>query len=399
MIHLPVIIACFPRTFESELRAWNQALTCNRIDNNESFSFSCWFFFLFRKGQQVLAAAISTGGGSVWGPSGRYPAIAEQGVGAWIGLALLALWIGRKHLAQTLSFAWSGKPSDEPIHQRYAWLGLTLGIIALVAFCSFAGLNVAIATIFILLFLLYMIGLTRIRSEGGVIWNFGPYINPPQLMVHLVGSRLLNPRDLTILAYLQWFNLDYRCAVMPHQLEGLRIAHVGKVQRKSMFRLIVLAMIVGIVAAYWNVLRMYYIKGAGTPYVNLWRTNMGLIPYRQLRAWLDYPADSGLDSLPFISVGMLATFLLMFLRTNFLWWPIHPIGYAVGHSFIIDLIWTPMCVSWCLKKIVLQCGGIRAYRQAMPFFIGLLLGDYLSGCTFSLIGVIFDIPMYRVFPN
>ncbi|MEC8892013.1 MAG: DUF6785 family protein [Candidatus Poribacteria bacterium] len=362
-------------------------------------SFSCWFFFLFRKGQQVLAAAISTGGGSVWGPSGRYPAIAEQGVGAWIGLALLALWIGRKHLAQTLSFAWSGKPSDEPIHQRYAWLGLTLGIIALVAFCSFAGLNVAIATIFILLFLLYMIGLTRIRSEGGVIWNFGPYINPPQLMVHLVGSRLLNPRDLTILAYLQWFNLDYRCAVMPHQLEGLRIAHVGKVQRKSMFRLIVLAMIVGIVAAYWNVLRMYYIKGAGTPYVNLWRTNMGLIPYRQLRAWLDYPADSGLDSLPFISGGMLATFLLMFLRTNFLWWPIHPIGYAVGHSFIIDLIWTPMCVSWCLKKIVLQCGGIRAYRQAMPFFIGLLLGDYLSGCTFSLIGVIFDIPMYRVFPN
>ena len=56
-------------------------------------SFSCWFFFLFRKGQQVLAAAISTGGGSVWGPSDRYPAIAEQGVGAWIGLALLSLWI------------------------------------------------------------------------------------------------------------------------------------------------------------------------------------------------------------------------------------------------------------------------------------------------------------------
>ena len=58
-----------------------------------------------------------------------------------------------------------------------------------------------------------------------------------------------------------------------------------------------------------------------------------------------------------------------------------------------------MCVSWCLKKIVLQYGGIRAYRRSMPFFIGLLLGDYLSGCIFSLIGVIFDIPMYRVFPN
>ena len=96
---------------------------------------------------------------------------------------------------------------------------------------------------------------------------------------------------------------------------------------------------------------------------------------------------------------MLATFLLMFLRTHLLWWPIHPIGYAVGHSFIIDLIWTPMCVSWCLKKLILQYGGFRAYRKAMPFFIGLLLGDYLSGCVFSLVGVILDIPMYRVFPN
>jgi len=28
-----------------------------------------------------------------------------------------------------------------------------------------------------------------------------------------------------------------------------------------------------------------------------------------------------------------------------------------------------------------------------------LLGDYVSACVFSLIGVIFDIPMYRVFPN
>ncbi len=362
-------------------------------------SFSCWFFFLFRKGQQVLAATLSSGGGSVWGPTGRYPAIAEQGVGAWLGLALLALWISRNYLLQTLNVAWSGQPSDEPIHERYTWLGLLLGILVLITFCCLAGLHVILAIVFILLFFLYMIGLTRIRSEGGVIWNFGPYINPQQLIVHLAGSRLLNPRDLTLLAYFQWFNLDYRCAVMPHQLEGIRIAKTSGIQTRSMLGLIILSMIVGIVAAYWNILSMYYIKGAGTPYVNLWRTNMGLIPYRQLRTWLDFPNNANFASLPFIGGGMVATFLLMFLRTHFLWWPIHPIGYAVGHSFIIDLIWTPMCVSWCLKKLILQYGGIRLYRQAMPFFIGLLLGDYLSGSTFSLMGVLLDIPMYRVFPN
>ena len=362
-------------------------------------SFSCWFFYLFRKGQQVLAVMISTGGGSVWGPTARYPAIAEQGVGAWLGLALMTLWIGRRHFAETIKNAWRGGASDEPIHERYAWLGLIGGFGFMVAFCRLAGMNFIVPTIFFALYLLYMVGLTRIRAEGGTIWNFGPYINPQNLMVHLAGSRSLNPTNLTVLACLQWFNLEYRCAVMPHQLEGLRIARAAKIRSRSMFWVIVLAMIVGIIAAYWNVLRMYYVKGAGTPHVNLWRTRMGLIPYRQLRAWLDYPTESGLGSLPFIGGGMLTTFLLMFLRTYFLRWPLHPIGYAVGHSFIIDLIWMPMCVSWILKKLILQYGGIRAYRRAMPFFIGLLLGDYVSACIFSIIGVIFDIPMYRVFPN
>jgi hypothetical protein len=69
------------------------------------------------------------------------------------------------------------------------------------------------------------------------------------------------------------------------------------------------------------------------------------------------------------------------------------------HSFNMDIIWMPMCVSWVLKKLILQYRGIRVYRNAMTFFIGLLLGDYVSACVFSLIGVIFDIPMYRVFPN
>jgi len=369
-------------------------------------SFSCWFFFLFRKGQQVIAAMIGTGGA---GATARYPAIAEQGVGAWLGVALMTLWMGRAHLAGTMKRAWRGCPhpqplsqkegKGEPIHDRYAWLGLIGGFGFMVAFCRLAGMNFIVAVIFFALFLLYMIGLTRIRAEGGAIWHFGPYINPQSLLVRLAGSRALNPNSLTVLTYLQWFNLDYRCAVMPHQLEGFRIARAAGIRPQSMFVAILLATGVGIIAAYWNVLRMYYVKGAGTPHVNLWRTNMGLIPYRLLRSWLDYPSESDLDSIPYIVGGILGTFLLMFLRTHFLWWPLHPIGYAVGHSFIIDLIWMPMCVSWALKKLILQYGGIRAYRRSMPFFIGLLLGDYVSGCIFSLIGVILDIPMYRVFPN
>ncbi len=362
-------------------------------------SFSCWFFYLFRKWQQVFAAMLGTGGGSEWSLNARYPAISEQGVGAWLGIALLALWMARRHLLGTIKTAWSGEKSDEPIHERYAWLGIIGGFVFMAFFCHLAGMNVLIAIIFFALFLLYMIGLTRIRSEGGTIWNFGPYVNPQNLLVNLVGSKALRANNLTIMAYFQWFNMEYRCAAMPHQMEGLRIARSSKIRLRSMFWVIVLATAVGILAAYWNVLRMYYVKGAATPHVNPWRTNMGIRPYQQLRAWLDYPGETNLASVPFIAGGMLFTFLLMFLRTHLLWWPFHPLGYALGHSFNMDIIWMPMFVSWALKKLILQYGGIRAYRNTMPFFIGLLLGDYVSACIFSLIGVIFNIPMYRVFPN
>ncbi len=362
-------------------------------------SFSCWFFYLFRKGQQVFAAMLGTGGGGVWTMNARYPAIAEQGIGAWLGIALLTLWMGKQHFLGTIKRAWRGKESDEPIHERYAWVGLIASFAFIVFFCHLAGMSILVAVIFLALFLLYMVGLTRIRSEGGTIWNFGPYVNPQSLMVTIAGSRALHTNNLTILAYLQWFNLEYRCAAMPHQLEGLRIARAGKMRSKSMFWVIVLATVVGIIAAYWNVLRMYYIKGAATPQVNLWRTNMGLRPYQQLRGWLDYPGETNLSSVPFIMGGMLFTFLLMFLRTHILWWPFHPLGYALGNSFNMDIIWMPMFVSWLLKKLILKYGGIRTYRNTMPLFIGLLLGDYASACIFSLIGVIFDIPMYRVFPN
>ena len=362
-------------------------------------SFSCWFFFLFRKFQQVLGVMLGMGAGSPWSATARYPAIAEQGVGAWIGLALVAIWLARRHFWETLKNAWRGGSSEEPIHERYAWLGLIAAFGFLVVFCHFAGMNVLIAVIFFALFLLYMVGLTRIRAEGGVIWHFGPYINPQSLLVLFAGSKSLHADNLTILSYLQWFNMEYRAAVMPHQLEGFRIGRAGGLRPQPIFWVIVLAMVVGILAAYWNVLRMYYEKGAATPHVNLWRTNMGLRPWQQLRGWLDYPTEPNFGSMPFVAGGTMVTFLLMFLRTRLLWWPFHPLGYAVGNSFIIDLIWMPMCVSWTLKRLILQYGGIRAYRSAMPFFIGLLLGDYVSACVFSLIGVAWDIPMYRVFPN
>ena len=59
----------------------------------------------------------------------------------------------------------------------------------------------------------------------------------------------------------------------------------------------------------------------------------------------------------------------------------------------------PFLVGWLCKVVSLRYGGIRAYRAALPFFIGLILGDYVIASIWTLIGVATGVTMYRCFPN
>lgn len=61
-------------------------------------SFSCWFFHLLRKFLEVFSVAMGwrTGAGATAGA--RMPYTSEQGVGAWLCLAFLVIWMARTHL-------------------------------------------------------------------------------------------------------------------------------------------------------------------------------------------------------------------------------------------------------------------------------------------------------------
>ena len=90
------------------------------------------------------------------------------------------------------------------------------------------------------------------------------------------------------------------------------------------------------------------------------------------------------------------TMLLMFLKSRSLWFPFHPGGYVLTTGGGFGREWFATFVSWALKLVILRMGGIKAYRAAAPFFLGVLLGDYTMGCLWSLIGLIWDTPTYGV---
>lgn len=60
----------------------------------------------------------------------------------------------------------------------------------------------------------------------------------------------------------------------------------------------------------------------------------------------------------------------------------------------MNLVWAPILIAWFLKASTLRFGGLRLYKTAVPFFLGLILGQMPIGCVWTLIGMAFKIPYY-----
>ena len=46
----------------------------------------------------------------------------------------------------------------------------------------------------------------------------------------------------------------------------------------------------------------------------------------------------------------------------------------------------PLLIAWAAKGLILRYGGVRLYRQGLPLFLGLILGQMVAGSAWHLIG-------------
>jgi hypothetical protein len=49
--------------------------------------------------------------------------------------------------------------------------------------------------------------------------------------------------------------------------------------------------------------------------------------------------------------------------------------------------------------VLLRYGGMRLYRAALPFFLGLILGDYVVPTLWAIYGTASGQQMYLAFPH
>jgi len=371
---------------------------------NTDVSFSLWFFYLAKKALDIWAASrnwrdVATG----WtvDANGQFPYFSYQGWGAWLALSLAALWAGRSYFRAYAARAFRGDRQgvdrDEPMSARLAVFGFLAGFLALSAFVWSSGGSWWLPLAFLAVYLLLMVTLSRLRAETAVLSSELVWINPQSMIPVLTGTSALSQPDLTHIGMLSWFNGDYRAAAMPHQLEafvGLRRAG-GKLS--PLVSALMLAAAVAVVAALLWDLQLYYVNGAAGGNVNSWRISKGSEPWVSLQNALHSPKAASGAAPGAMLAGAAIVFLLSALRTQFVGFPLHPAAYALNMSFANDFFWCDMLLAWLVKSCVLRYGGIKLYRQALPFFLGLILGDYVTGSVWSLIGTFFHLSLFRTF--
>ncbi len=69
----------------------------------------------------------------------------------------------------------------------------------------------------------------------------------------------------------------------------------------------------------------------------------------------------------------------MAIKLRFPGWPLHPLAFPLAWNWQIDAMLPAIIVTGVTKLVLLRYGGLRAHRQALPLFLGLIAGAAITG--------------------
>jgi len=348
-------------------------------------SLSFWFFFLFGRTETVV--------GSFFGFPMPYAAgymartfLSHQEFGAFLAIGVGLVYAARAHLRAVWRCALrpDGADADEPISYRVAVVGFLAAAVVALAWFVAAGLPALLALAILATFLVICLVGSWAVSAGGVLFLQNAF-GPTRIFASITGSAALTPSGLTMLKIPeQVFMSDLRSLEMPNFFGGLRLADDVRAGRRVMFLSMVAALALGTVVTVVRAIWYSYHYGAlthGSTWGNIYAAQ---IPGQTISTWLQQPEEWNPYYLLWTALGAIGATALFRLRALFVWWPLHPIGFALASSFAIHVLWFPFFLGWLLKGLTLRFGGLRGFLLLRPLFLGLILGDCVAGSGWAI---------------
>ena len=308
-----------------------------------------------------------------------------QSMGAFIVVVLAGFWMGRKHLRDVFRKAFKGDArvddSDEMMSYRAAVGGLLVCSAYLVGWHLATGMAPKYVPLFLFGALVTYLGMTRVIAETGLISIRAPLMPQPFAMFVLGTDGLTQQTMVSIAMSYSWCS-DSKTTIMPALAHSAKLFDTVYAYRRRLIWPVLTAMAVGVAVTFVYTIYMGYANGAAN-YGGIFAGGLAQFPWDNLVRKSKAPMGIQWKPIGFMGTGAAVTGLLMLMRYRYSWWPFHPIGFAAGPVYPVNRVILPIFLAWFVKSLILKVGGIRAFRTARPFFIGLILGHFVgAGISF-----------------
>jgi hypothetical protein len=355
--------------------------------------FSIWFFTLAEWVIRPFAKMVG------YQPSG-FPFQQEQAMGAFVILAVFFIWSARKSLGQILQAGLGSLKLDdsgEPLSHRFAVIGALVGMLVVFILPIVFGVAWWVAVVYFALMFGVLIVYCRNRAEMGwpVVWGY-PLYGQRQSMVSFLGSgAFLTNKDfksMTILTMFSWMQRTVNQALTSIGQEGCVAADRLGESRRTIARVVLLAIVIGIVSSFLVNLSAVYEFGGIVLSNSGDNTGGGMTQeivwqFTNVSQWIDKPQAPDIRRITYTIVGGLLALGMLAGRRFWVRFPFHAGGFALANCHGTPFMFFPALLLWLVKTGTLHIGGVGLYRRAAPGFLAFTLGHIFSVGVWSLVGL------------
>ena len=369
--------------------------------------FSIWISFIIYSVVIFLIKAanptLTDGNWTGWADGKLYPFTMEQMLGAVRCLSVSHLWkVGR----QTGKFqVKSGESYTSPNLTR---IGLVLLPLMILAMLWDLGLkNMPMLLFFSLCILLISVAIARVRAETGFPGGHAIYeFTKLPIIFGMTGT--MGAKVYAAFMTIVFLPSTLLFRTLPQQLENMELARRYKIPFSAVAVTGLSAVLVTLGVGFVGFLAFSYAIGDdfyGFTVLPPFGAGNSALNVATYPLWIGhFLGERGLDRFTevnwyrmiAIAGGFSAVGILLLIRSRFMRFPIHPIGYLVFLMTILytfetpfqrvpaekpllaSTIWGSALLAWLIKRLVVKYGGMNVYKQAKPLFVGLIVGSVLA---------------------
>ncbi len=372
-------------------------------------SFSIVFFYLLYRFSFVYIAWLGSGATGFWGAWDRKIQMFES-AGAVLTMAGFLFWSARRSLGLWWRRALAGREDADAdiLPARLALALLVLGGAGMACWMAAAHVTLWAAAFGLALFLAVLLVLTRVVAEAGLLfvanapfsWDVLTGLVPPGWISGPTASVFMMQKGI--------FMHDVREFLMPFLMNGIRVCALARMHARKVLGVLALTVVVAMAAAAYGRITTCYKYGgvAGDDWANLWSQFYwfpDLVDFQKNPPAYDWLSLGEHRVVPVtvahVGMGVLSTAGMLFMRARYLWWPLNPFGFIVCSTWAIAMIWFSVAIGCVAKWGAMTLGGATAYRRALPFFLGLVLGESVIASVWIVVSLFTGRPGLYVLPD